>query len=231
MPGPTRFEPHSHSHYSNLRLLDSINRPKDLINYAIELGLAGIAITDHETLASHVEVNQYAQEIQKTHPDFKVALGNEIYLCKDRSSGQKYYHLILIAKNKIGHRALRELSSRAWMNSYWDRGLERVVTTYADLSEIVNKYPNSLIVTSACLGGQVSTKTLELIKAEQSGDIQSAQEAHDNIVDFVLWMKELFNEDFLIECAPAQSREQKLVNMRLKSIANAFGLKMVIGCD
>ena len=52
-----RFEVHAHTHYSNLRLLDCINRPKDLIKRAIELGLKGIAITDHETLASHIELN------------------------------------------------------------------------------------------------------------------------------------------------------------------------------
>ena len=46
-----RFEPHSHTHYSNVRLLDSINKPKELIDRAIELGLAGIAITDHEILS------------------------------------------------------------------------------------------------------------------------------------------------------------------------------------
>ena len=95
-----RFEPHSHTHYSNIRLLDCINRPKQLIDRAIELGLAGIAITDHECISSHPEVNIYAQKIQKEHPDFKVALGNEIYLCGSRESGQKYYHFILIAKNK-----------------------------------------------------------------------------------------------------------------------------------
>jgi DNA polymerase-3 subunit alpha len=98
--------------------LVSINRPKDLINKAIELGLSGIAITDHECISSHPEINFYQSEVQKEHPDFKIALGNEIYLTDTRDSGQRYYHFILIAKNKIGHRALRELSSRAWMNSY-----------------------------------------------------------------------------------------------------------------
>ena len=48
---------------------DSINRPKDLIDRAIELGLAGIAITDHECLSSHPEINFYAQELIKEHPD------------------------------------------------------------------------------------------------------------------------------------------------------------------
>ena len=108
-----RFEVHSHSMFSNIRLLDCINRPKDLINRAIELGLSGIAITDHECLAAHPEINFYQQEIEKEHPNFKIALGNEIYLTDTRDKGQRYYHFILIAKNKEGHRALRELSSRA----------------------------------------------------------------------------------------------------------------------
>ena len=53
--------------------------------------------------------------------------------------------LILIAKNKDGHRALRELSSRAWMNSYWDRGMERVPTLKSDIEEVMKKYPGTLI--------------------------------------------------------------------------------------
>ena len=226
-----RMEVHSHTHYSNLRLLDCINRPKDLINRAIELGLSGIAITDHETLASHMEVNLYTKKIKEKYPNFKVALGNEIYLCSNRENGQKYYHFILIAKNKEGHRALRELSSRAWMNSYFDRGMERVVTLYEDLSEIVDKYPNSLIATTACLGGELSTNTLKLINCEKIDDIDGANEAHNNIVNFILFCKNLFGDDFYIECAPGQSKEQIAVNKRLVSIAKCFNLKMVIGSD
>ena len=228
----SRFEVHSHTMYSNIRLLDCINRPKDLINRAIELGLSGIAITDHECISSHPEINQYQFEIEKEHPDFKIALGNEIYLTETRNMGQKYYHFILIAKNKDGHRALRELSSRAWMNSYWDRGLERVPTLKSDLEEILKKYPDSLIGTTACLGGELSFNTLNLINAEKVGDSNSAATAHNNIVNFLLWCKELFGEDnFYIECAPGSSRDQILVNKRFPAIAKAFDLKMVIGSD
>ena len=227
-----RFEVHSHTYYSNLRLLDSINRPKDLINRAIELGLAGIAITDHEAICSHPEVNFYQKEIEEKNPDFKIALGNEIYLTDTRDMGQKYFHFILIAKNKDGHRALRELSSRAWMNSYWDRGLERVPTLKSDLEEILLKYPNSLIGTTACLGGELSVNTLALIGAEKTGDKEGAAIAHNNIVNFLLWCKEVFGEDnFYIECAPGASRDQILVNKRFPAIAKAFDLKMVIGSD
>lgn len=216
---------------SNIRLLDCINRPKDLVNRAIELGLSGIAITDHECLSSHMELNLYSKEIKEKYPDFKIALGNEIYLTKDRERSQKYYHFILIAKNKIGHRALRELSSRAWMNSYIDKGMERVVTLYDDLQEIVNKYPNSLIATSACLGGELSTQTLNLIKAEAHDDAQEATAAHNNIINFILFCKDLFGEDFYIECAPGCSKDQILVNKRLLSIAHCFNIKMIVGTD
>lgn len=226
-----RFEVHSHTHYSNLRLLDCINRPKDLINRAIELGLSGIAITDHEALCGHMEINQYAKTLKEEYPDFKVALGNEIYLCPNRESGQKYYHFILIAKNKLGHRVLRELSSRAWMNSWYDRGMERVVTTYEDLKEIVSKYPGSVIATTACLGGELSTQTLNMINCEAIHDMAGKEKAHNDIINFMLFCKELFGEDFYIECAPAASKDQIAVNKRLVSIAECFGVQMIIGTD
>lgn len=217
---------------SNVRLLDSINRPKNLIDRAIKLGLAGIAITDHEILSAHPEINFYQKEIQKTYPDFKIALGNEIYLTDTRELGQRYYHFILIAKNKIGHRALRELSSRAWMNSYWDRGMERVPTLKKDLEEILKKYPNSLIGTTACLGGELSVNVLELIKNEKIGNENDAAVSYNNIINFLLWCKSIFGENnFYIECAPGASKEQIMVNKRFPSIAKAFNLKMVVGTD
>ena len=226
-----RFEVHSHSEFSNIRLLDCINKIPMLIDRAIEIGLSGIALTDHECLCGHPEANFYAQKLLNEHPNFKVALGNEIYLTPTREMGQKYYHFILIAKNKIGHKALRELSSTAWMNSYWDRGLERVATTYQDLENIVNKYPNSLIATTACLGGEVSTQVLNLIKAEKHNDTDEITKAHNDIVNFILWCQKLFKDDFYIECAPGQSSEQIAVNKRLKSVAAAFKCKMVLGSD
>ena len=48
-------------------------------------------------LSAHMEVNQYAR-LKDKHPDFVIALGNEIYLTDTRDRGQKYYHFILIAK-------------------------------------------------------------------------------------------------------------------------------------
>ena len=152
------FGCHNHTEYSNIRLIDCINRPKDLINKAIELGLSGIAITDHEALCSHVEINKIAAKLRETNPDFCIALGNEIYLTNTRDRGQKYYHFILIAKDAIGHKALRELSSMAWYGSYSDRGMERVPTLKSELSEIVNKYKIIYYITKySCIKTIINT--------------------------------------------------------------------------
>ena len=159
------FNCHAHTMYSNIRLLDCIIQPKKLIDKAIEMGLSGIAITDHECLSAHMEVNQYAKQIKEKYPDFTIALGNEIYLVDERVSGQKYYHFILIAKDEIGHKALRELSTIAWQNSYVDRKMERVPTTKSELEQIINKYPGHLIATTACLGGELSTSLLQMTLA------------------------------------------------------------------
>ena len=79
-----RCDTHCHTRYSNIRLIDAIPKPEQLIDYAIEIGLAGIAITDHECLSAHIKANKYAQEVVKNNPDFKVILGNEIYLVDER---------------------------------------------------------------------------------------------------------------------------------------------------
>ena len=226
-----RFEVHSHTHYSNMRLLDCINKPKDLINRAIEIGLAGICITDHECLSAAPEINLYAQEIQKVNPDFKIAIGNEIYLTETRDKNQKYYHFILICKDKVGWRMLRELSSISWMQSYMDRGLERVPTLYSELENIINKYGRGhLIATSACIGGYLSSNILELTKAEavHSSFIMDIKE---DIHNFMIKMDALFGEDFYCEIAPGMSSEQIAVNNRMISIARAYDKKIVIGTD
>ena len=68
-----RFEVHAHTMYSNLRLLDCINRPKELLKRAKEIGLKGIAITDHDAVCCHVEINMITQDMLKEDPEFKLA--------------------------------------------------------------------------------------------------------------------------------------------------------------
>ena len=225
------FNCHNHTEYSNLRLLDCINKPKALINKAIELGLTGIAITDHECLSAHMEVNQYAKELREKNPDFTIALGNEVYLTDTRDRGQKYYHFILIAKDAIGHRQLRELSTIAWKNSYVDRKMERVPLLKSELKEIVSKNKGHLIATTACIGGELGTEILKAEEAEAVKDQDTAYQHLQKIYDLITFCIDLFGDDFYIECAPSTKDDQIRVNKRSKRIAEAFNLKMVVGTD
>ena len=222
-----RFVPHVHTEMSNFRLLDCINKLPDLVKRGKEIGLAGLAITDHETIAQSIRVCK----LQKENPDFKIAIGNEIYLTNTRDNGQKYYHFILIAKDAIGHKQLRQLSSLAWMNSYWDRGMERVPTLKSELKEIVMRDPGHLLATSACLGGELSSCVLEMERARQMEDTETATIKYNQIVEFITFCDELFGDDFYIEVAPAASKEQILVNNKLAQIAQVFNKKLIIGDD
>lgn len=229
-----RFETHCHSEYSNIRLIDCINKLKDIILTANEKEYKGVALTDHEALCGHVEWLQLEQSLKKENKipkDFKCALGNEIYLVDERKTKQKYFHFILIAKNTIGWKALRELSSYAWLNSYRDRRMERVPTLKQELEDIVNKYPNTLIATSACLGSELDTLVLSLIEAEKKQNQEEIYLIKLKIDNFIKWIKELFKEDFYIEIAPGSSKEQKLFNSRIKNIAKFYNCKIVLGTD
>ena len=228
----SRFEAHAHSHYSNIRLLDCINTPKELVQYAQEIGLKGICITDHESLGAHVELDKIQQELIEKDSDFKIGLGNEIYLTNDRESGQQYFHFILIAKNAIGHKMLRELSSTAWMNSYFDRRMERVPTLKTDLKKIIEKYgKNNLIASSACLGSEVDYCILKMHEAEQIGDKRRKKTYYTQLVEHINFCLDLFGKDFYLEVQPAQSEEQLIVNRKMKQIADYFGIKIIVTTD
>lgn len=229
-----RFETHSHSHFSNIRIIDSINKPKDLILGAYKLGYAGITLTDHEALCGHVEWLEEEEKLKKDgkiSPDFKCALGNEIYLVNKRKLKQRYWHFILIAKNTQGHRALRELSSTAWLNSYYDRGTEWPATLKEELREITKKYPDSLIGLNACIGGELGGLVLQLTEAELSGNNSLIYDIKHQIAEFISFCLEIFGDDFYLEIAPGISPDQKKFNSRIKSIGEFYNLKMILATD
>lgn len=228
-----RFDIHNHTCYSNLRLVDSTVRPRQLVDRAIELGLAGIAVTDHESLGCHVELDRIQEEYKEKYPDFKIVRGNEIYLTDTRDNGQYYYHHILLALDSVGHKMLRELSSGAWINSYFDRGMERVPTLKSEVEEVVSKYGKGhLHASAACLAGEVNHNLNLMIQAEQIGDSKTVQECHNKIVQFILWCKRVYGDDyFSLEVAPGRGEEQLAVNSRMDKLSQAFDVPIVIGCD
>ena len=216
---------HNHTEYSNLRLLDCINKVEDIIQYAHDIGLKGMAITDHEALSAHIKALRYYKQKKKddeTWNDFKLILGNEIYLCRDGLSaetyekGEKFPHFILLAKDEIGHGQLRELSTRAWKHSF-TMFLTRTPTYYQDVEEIVKRNPGHLVASSACVGGWLG--------------ICKMNGAEHNAKAFIKWCKDLFGDDFYLELQPARYQEQIDYNKWLIWLGKETDTKCIITTD
>ena len=219
---------HVHSDYSNIRLIDSINKVSKLIQKAVNLNNSGIAITDHESVSGHVQALQIVEKgkSEGSIPEyFKLILGNEIYLVNSleevrdnyKSGITKFWHFILLAKDEIGHKQLRILSSLAWDNSFKTGKMERTPTLKSDLEKIVKENPGHLIASTACLGGECSHWIL-------NKDVEKFNE-------FVQYCYDLFGEDFYFELQPNNSEEQVLVNKTLISISEQLDIPFIVTCD
>lgn len=221
-------ELHSHSEYSQLRLIDSIIKIGDLVQAAFDKGLSGIAITDHEAVSGHIKALNKGKEIIEKNPDsdFKVILGNEIYLIDEIVKGKgKFYHFLLLAKNPKGHKQIRELSSRAWGRSFKEYKQERVPTLKKDIEEIVSIDRGNIIASTACLGSELAQLLLAYITEPT---IENKKPIHE----FITWCINCFGkEDFYIEIQASGTDEQKKYNEMAIKIAKAYGLKWIVTND
>ena len=223
---------HNHTMYSNLRLRDSINTTKGLIDYAIELGHSGIAITEHETVANAIEVEEYYELIKKDHPNFKVMRGNEIYLVRNGLNADnfnkdldRYTHFILLALDERGHKQIRELSTRAWMRSYMARGMRRVPTYYQDLFDIVGENPGHIVATTACIGGALGTQLL-CYKETRNDNLLN------KIKTWCIQLKNLFGEqNFYLEMQPSSNSDQIYVNKWIIKLSQELEIPFIITND
>ena len=223
---------HNHTMYSNLRLRDSISTIQGLIDRAIALGHSGIAITEHETIANAIEIEEYAAEIKKTNPDFKIMRGNEIYLVRNGLNADnfnkdydRYTHFILLALDAEGHKQIRQLSTRAWMRSYMARGQRRVPTYYQDLIDIIGENRGHLIGSSACIGGSLGT---QLLRYRQNKDEKLLNKIK-------LWCKQI-NEifgagNFYLEMQPSENEEQIYVNKWIIKLSSELNIPFIITND
>lgn len=233
---------HNHTDASNFRLRDAINKPEDLLDYALELGLPGIAITDHATISNHVRAHRYIEENKDKFKDFTLGFGDEFYLldkdtvqwARDNNEKIQYHHFLVLAKNQNGYEFLKKLTTREWENSFFHRGMERVPTYYEDLKELIKGYENDVIFTSACLGSPLSKLILNY---HETNDKQDKKKIHD----FIMFFINLVGKDnFYLELQPAikhdksnanVKQEQQIVNDMLLQLCKVYGLTPIITTD
>ena len=213
-----------------MRLRDAIIKAEDLIKYAIELGHEVVGITEHESLSNHVKAEKIYKKVKEKYPNFKVILGNEIYLCRNGLNGQnfipkqdRYYHFILLAKDAIGHKQIREISTRAWQRSYMSRGMRRVPTYYQDLFDIIGENPGHVIASTACLGGCLPT---QILRAQQDNSLVP------KIYNWIKQINELFGQgNFFLEMQPSNNKDQITVNKQLYLLSKELNIPFIITTD
>ena len=200
---------HVHTHYS---LFDGIATPEEYVKRAVDLGMTSIAITDHGTLSGHRELYRVAKA-----NGIKPILGVEGYMCSDRfdtrdkseREGQQdlvYNHIILLAKNQIGLENLNKINEIAWTEGYFKK-------PRFDF-EILEKYKEGIIVTSACPSSVI-------VKALEEQEFALAKK-------HIKWFKDTFGSDYYIEVMPHNEAE---INKQLIELADEFKIKVVVTPD
>lgn len=156
---------------------------------------------------------------------FKPIIGCECYVAhrgrgyKEGKPDMSGWHLIVLAKNQQGYKNLIKMVSTSWTEGYYMR--PRID------KELLEKYHEGLIVSSACLGGEISKKIMV-------GDIEEAEKA-------VQWFKNLFGDDYYLELQRHKSTRpdsnlevyelQQKVNAELIRIAEKYDVKLIATND
>lgn len=218
---------------SNNRFLDSMNDVEKLLDSAFEKGLRGISISDHQALSAHIKAQKYLKANMDRFNDFRVTYGDEIYLVDMNKVNKdveaklptKFFHFLLTAKNDNGYNLLRQLSSKAWGDSFFYRGMRRLPTDINWLESIMDNYRGDVIGSTACLGSELSNLILKY-------DTNKSIENKRAVTSLIYRLKNIFGEeDFYFELMPSHNREQEVVNNYLIKLSSECGVKYIITTD
>ncbi|MCP6759477.1 MAG: DNA polymerase III subunit alpha [Fischerella sp. CENA71] len=200
---------HIHSDYS---LLDGASQIPNLVDRAIELDIKAIALTDHGVMYGAIELIKICR-----NKNIKPIIGNEMYIINGDITKQERrprYHQIVLAKNTKGYKNLVKLTTISHLQGVQGKG---IFSRPCISKELLKTYHEDLIVTSACLGGEVPQAIL-------AGKLDAARRVAQ-------WYKDVFGEDYYLEIQDHGSPEDRIVNVEIVKIARELGIKIVATND
>jgi len=199
---------HCHSEYS---LLDGANRIGDLIRRAKDFEQPAIALTDHGCM-----FGAWVFQEQAKKAGIKPIIGMEAYVApgsrheKSKAKGEKgYYHLVLLARDLQGYKNLSKLTSIGYTEGFY--GKPRIDR------EVLARHGEGLIVTSACLAGEIAQHLME-------DRWEQAREA-------VAWHQEVFRDRYYLEVQGHDSEGQDELNRRILQLAGEMSVPVVATND
>lgn len=194
---------HVHSHYS---LLDGLSKIDDLVDYAKELGMEAIALTDHGNIYGAVEFFKKAEKA-----GIKPIIGCEFYVARESRHSKNpkadtlRYHLTVLVKNEVGYKNLTKLVSKAHLEGfYYKPRIDR---------ELLEAHHEGLVCLSGCFKGEIPY-LLGLGR-------------FDEAVETAKFFKDLFGEDFYLE---VQEHDRNFLP-KLKEISEKLDIPIVATHD
>jgi DNA polymerase III subunit alpha len=202
---------HIHSDYS---LLDGASQLPALVDRAIELDMKAIALTDHGVMYGAIELIKVCRS-----RNIKPIIGNEMYVMngdienKDRRRVPKY-HQVVLAKNTKGYKNLVKLTTISHLHGMQGSG---IFARPCINKELLTQYHEGLIVTSACLGGEIPQAIL-------AGRLDVARKVAKEY-------KATFADDYYLEIQDHGSPEDRIVNVEIIKIARELDIKFIATND
>lgn len=202
---------HLHTH-TDFSLLDGASPITGLVNRTKELGMKHIAITDHGNMFGAL---RFYKECKTA--GINPIIGCEFYVTPESmrlktgsEGGNKYYHLILLARDQKGYKNLMKLSSLAYTEGFYYK--PRIDDS------LLSQNTSGLICLSACLAGEIPSLHL------RGKDDEARAKA--------LWYREIFGKDnFYLEIQDHGIPEQKSVNKFLAELSRSEGIPLAATND
>ncbi len=200
---------HNNSDYT---LLEGAARVESLVRKAVSLGMPGLALTDHGNMFGAVN---FHQECRKA--GINPVVGSEFYMAggsrterTGTETGNKYWHLVLWARDERGYRNLLKLSSLSYTEGFYYK--PRID------DELLASHAEGLMAGSACLGGEIPS----LLLAGRTAEAERK----------ALRYGELFGPDnFYLELQDHGIPEQRTANRALVELSRKTGLPLVATND
>jgi DNA polymerase-3 subunit alpha len=192
--------------HTEASLQDSVIRVPDLVKKVEEYGQSAVAVTDHSSVASWVDL---FRECEGT--DIKPIFGNEFYCSKTyEEKSRDRDHLVLLAMNHDGLVNIRRFQRISVENFYY-----RPILSYETIEKLSH---DGIYCTSACALGVIAKNILD-------NNIQGA-------IDYAEKFNSLFDGNFALELQfHPDFKEQAIINEKLVEISDKLGIPLTVSCD
>lgn len=205
---------HNHTVFS---MLDGHGNVEKYLTKAKDLGMVGLATTDHGNIHSWLDFYDAGTSL-----GVKPILGSEFYQARktrldrdpeERSGPSKNeweqrgpYHITILAKNNVGYHNIIKMSSRSFLEGYY-------VKPRID-HDLISQHSDGIIVLSGCLNSEVSQA---LLRNDYTFALESAAKMQDIVG----------KENYFIEIQNHGLAEQIQITNDLIKIAETIGAKIV----